>query len=81
MVRTKSTTASSKIQKSRRGLPKLMKEFKPHMMYDKNGKGYKANTYEQHLAMKKKGYGHTKPSTKKKAKKIIRKRSKTKSRY
>jgi len=53
------------------------------MMYDKSGKGYKANTYEQHLAMKKKGYGHAKPasksstksSTKKKAKKIIRKRS------
>jgi hypothetical protein len=52
-----------------------MKNFKPHMMYDKSGKGYKANTYEQHLAMKKKGYGHTKPSTKKKVKKIIRKRS------
>ncbi len=60
-----------------------MKQFKPHMMYDKSGKGYKANTYEQHLAMKKKGYGHEKPaskpstksSTKKKAKKIIRKRS------
>ena len=52
-------------------------------MYDKSWKAYKANTYEQHLAMKKKGYGHTKPaskpstksSTKKKAKKIIRKRS------
>ena len=56
-------------------------EFKPHMMYDKNGKGYKAETYEKHLAMKKKGYGHTKPSTKKKAKKIIRKRSKPQSGY
>ena len=53
----------------------MKKDFKPHMMYDKNGKGYKAETYEQHLAMKKKGYGHTKPSTKKKVKKIIRKRS------
>lgn len=60
-----------------------MKQFKPHMMYDKSGKGYKANTYEQHLAMKKKGYGHTKPkskpstkpSTKRKVKKIIRQRS------
>ena len=60
-----------------------MKKFKPHMMYDKSGKGYKANTYEQHLAMKKKGYQHTKPksksstksSTKKKVNKIIRKRS------
>ena len=44
-------------------------------------KNYKANTYEQHLAMKNKGYGHTKPSTKKKAKKIIRKRSKPQSGY
>ena len=30
--------------------------FKPHMMYDKTGKGYMANTYEDHLSMKKKGY-------------------------
>ena len=60
-----------------------MKQFKPHMMYDKSWKAYKANTYEQHLAKKKKGYGHaksaskpsTKSSTKKKAKKITRKRS------
>ena len=52
-----------------------MKDFKPHMMYDKSGKGYKANTYEQHLAMKKKGYGHTKPTTKKRVSRIIRKKS------
>jgi len=61
-----------------------MKKFKPHMMYDKSGKAYKANTYEQHLAMKNKGYGHAKPaaskpstksSTKRKVKKIIRRRS------
>lgn len=52
-----------------------MKDFKPHTMYDKSGKGYKASTYEQHLAMKKKGYGHTKPSTKKRVSKIIRKKS------
>jgi len=59
------------------------------MMYDKSGKAYKANTYEQHLNMKKKGYGHAKPaskpstksSTKKKANKIIRKRATPKSRY
>ena len=50
-------------------------------MYNKKGEGFMANTYEQHLAMKKKGYGHTKPSTKKKAKKIIRKRSKPQSGY
>tara|TARA_Y100000592_G_scaffold42331_1_gene67303 strand:- start:490 stop:1395 length:906 start_codon:yes stop_codon:yes gene_type:complete len=33
--------------------------FKPHMMY-KDGKGVKANTYEKHLSLKKKGYGHSK---------------------
>jgi len=33
--------------------------FKPHMMY-KDGKGIKANTYEKHLSLKKKGYGHSK---------------------
>tara|TARA_R110001592_G_scaffold59439_3_gene180435 strand:+ start:20 stop:265 length:246 start_codon:yes stop_codon:yes gene_type:complete len=81
MVRKESTTTSSKIQEKRRRIQRLMKNFKPHMMYDKSGKGYKAETYEQHLAMKNKGYGHTKPSTKKKAKKIIRKRSKPQSGY
>lgn len=36
--------------------------FKPHMMYDsKTGRGVRAKTYEEHLALKKKGYGHTKP--------------------
>jgi hypothetical protein len=62
-----------------------MNKFKPHMMYDKSGKGYKADTYEQHLAMKKKGYGHSKPSkakadpskakAEKRVKKLIRKKS------
>ena len=33
----------------------------PHMMYDpKTGKGVKANTYEKHLSLKKKGYDHRK---------------------
>ena len=36
-------------------------KFEQHMIYYKNGKGYKANTYKQHLALKKKGCGHTKP--------------------
>ena len=36
-------------------------KFEPHMMYCKNGKGCKATTYKQHLALKKKGCGHTKP--------------------
>lgn len=47
---------------------KAKDKFKKHTMYDKDGKAYKANTYEQHLAMKKKGYGHEDPK-KKKAKK------------
>ena len=43
------------------------KDFKPHMMYDpKTGKGVKADTYEKHLALKKKGYGHSKPKKKRK---------------
>ena len=38
-----------------------MKEFEPHMMYDpKTGKGVKANTYEKHLSLKKKGYDQRK---------------------
>jgi len=43
------------------------KDFKPHTMYNpKTGKGTKAATYEQHLKLKKKGYGHSKPTAKKK---------------
>ena len=39
--------------------------FKSHMMYDKKtGKGVKAPTMAKHLALKKKGYGHTKPRKK-----------------
>ena len=34
------------------------------MMYDsKTGRGVRAKTYEEHLALKKKGYGHTKPKS------------------
>ena len=37
-------------------------DFEPHMMYDpKTGKGYKAETYEDHLRMGKMGYTHEKP--------------------
>jgi hypothetical protein len=63
----------------------MKSKFKPHMMYDKSGKGYKANTYAQHLAMKKKGYGHSKlgksnadsskAKAEKRVKKLIRKKS------
>ena len=38
---------------------KAMKKFKVHMMY-KDGKAVKANTMAEHLALKKKGYGHSK---------------------
>tara|TARA_R100000908_G_C3732006_1_gene131080 strand:+ start:304 stop:711 length:408 start_codon:yes stop_codon:yes gene_type:complete len=39
------------------------KDFKPHMMYDpKTGRGYKANTLEDHKRMSKLGYVHEKPS-------------------
>ena len=39
--------------------------FKPHMMYDKKtGKAVKAPTMAKHLALKKKGYNHTKPKAK-----------------
>ena len=43
-------------------------------MYNKKGEGFMANTYEQHLAMKKKGHTHTKPATKKRLLKNARKR-------
>ena len=34
-------------------------EFKPHMMYHPvTGKGFKANTYEDHIRMSKLGYTH-----------------------
>jgi hypothetical protein len=37
-------------------------DYKPHMMYDpKTGKGYKANTMDDHLRMKKMGYDHEAP--------------------
>ena len=38
------------------------KDFEPHIMYDpKTGKGYKADTYEDHVRMDKLGYVHEKP--------------------
>ena len=37
--------------------------FKPHMMYKGTMKKY-AYSYEEHLKLKKKGYGHTKPKKK-----------------
>ena len=55
----------SKISKRvQNALSKSLKEtddFEPHMMYDpKTGKEYEANTYEDHMRMKKLGYTHEK---------------------
>jgi len=52
---------------------KTKKNFKPHMMYSKTGTAKMASTYESHLALKKKGYGHTKPASKKTTKKRVKK--------
>ena len=41
----------------------VKKKYKPHMMYG-NGKSKMANTYEEHLKLKKKGWGHSKPKMK-----------------
>ena len=47
-----------------KSMVKEEKEFKPHMMYDpKTGKGYKADTEEDHERMKKLGYTHEKPKS------------------
>jgi hypothetical protein len=37
------------------------KKFAPHPMYSKSGKMIMAKTMKEHLALKAKGYGHTKP--------------------
>jgi|TARA_R110000803_G_scaffold64361_1_gene125340 hypothetical protein len=39
--------------------------FKPHTMYSKKGQSKKAKTKAEHLSLKAKGWGHTKPKTKK----------------
>ena len=54
------------------------KEFKPHMMYDpKTGKGYKANKEADHLRMKKMGYTHDDPGTKKMEESFITEKAKS----
>jgi hypothetical protein len=45
-----------------------MKAFKPHKMY-KGSKVVTAKTYKEHLSLKAKGYGHSKPKSKPKTKK------------
>jgi hypothetical protein len=42
-----------------------MAVFKKHMMYSKSGKGKMASTKKEHLSLKKKGWGHSKPKKKK----------------
>ena len=37
------------------------KKFEPHMMYG-DGEAKKAETYNEHLKLKEKGWGHKKPS-------------------
>ena len=34
------------------------KDFKPHKMYDEEGEAHDADTYEDHMKMKKMGYKH-----------------------
>ena len=49
-----------------------MSSFEPHMMYDpQTGKGKMANTYEQHLSMKEKGYTRTKPKVEKSVEGVV----------
>ena len=45
-------------------MAKTRKNFKKHMMYSKSGESKMAKTYEEHLELKNKGWGHTKPKRK-----------------
>ena len=45
-------------------MAKTKENFKKHMMYSKSGEGRMAKTYEEHLDLKNKGWGHTKPKRK-----------------
>jgi len=49
----------------REGTNMAVEKFKPHMMYSKAGKGQMAFTKKKHLALKAKGFTHTKPKKKK----------------
>ena len=51
-------------------MPYTKKNFKPHVMrHPKTGKSSRANTYDQHIALGKKGYVHSSSKKKKKKKK------------
>tara|TARA_Y100001938_G_scaffold47793_1_gene66580 strand:- start:85 stop:495 length:411 start_codon:yes stop_codon:yes gene_type:complete len=44
---------------------KTKKDFSPHMMYDpQTGEGEMANTFEEHMEMKEKGFTHDMPEKK-----------------
>lgn len=62
----KAAPPKKKAPAKKKATPK--QEFKPHMMYSPDGEAKKANTFAQHLALEKKGWGHTKPKAKPKAK-------------
>tara|TARA_Y100000592_G_scaffold50181_1_gene79490 strand:+ start:1036 stop:2100 length:1065 start_codon:yes stop_codon:yes gene_type:complete len=68
MVRDKRMSPEDKTEKieMQTGGPVNKAEFKPHKMYDEDGKAHMARTYEQHLAMKKKGFDHYGPKGKSK---------------
>ena len=53
-----------KAQKKKEDSKASDEEFKPHKMYDKNGKAYMAKTKKDHLKMKKMGYTHEDPKMK-----------------
>jgi len=52
----------NKMAKHKMYMKKEEADFKPHMMYcGKKGKAFKAKTFAEHIALKKKGCGHKKP--------------------
>ena len=61
------TEKQIKQAQKKKGESKAEEEFKPHKMYDKNGKAYDAKTKEDHLRMKKMGYTHEDPKMKSKS--------------
>jgi len=61
------TEKQMKQAQKKKGESKAEEEFKPHKMYDKNGKAYDAKTKEDHLRMKKMGYTHEDPKMKSKS--------------
>lgn len=57
-----SKKGSNYVELMKESILESKEDFEPHMMYDpKTGKGYKADTYEDHLRMDKMGYTHEKP--------------------